>query len=67
MAKEYVYCAVDKNEEIIWVLGSSRKTRYFKITNYLAGAVKYHNRYHPDNPWRIVKFELVKVAEQTKF
>lgn len=60
---EYVYCAVDKNDDIQWVLGSSKKTRYFKTTRYLSGAVEYHNAYYNEDPWRIQKFQLVKVDE----
>lgn len=61
MKPEYVYCAINKNDEIMWVLGSSRRTRYFRTTQYLAGAVEYHNQYHPDDPWRIAMFQLVKM------
>ena len=43
---EYIYCAVNKNDNIQWVLGSSKKTRYFRTTHYLSNAVKYHNMYH---------------------
>lgn len=60
---EYVYCAVDKDDNIRWVLGSSRKTRYFRTTRYLNGAVEYHNAYHSEDPWRIQKFQLVKIDE----
>ena len=58
---EYIYCAVNVMNEIQWVIGSSRKTRYFKTDKYLANAVKIHNRYHSDDPWRIAKFKLVEV------
>ena len=47
---EYVYCAVDKNDDIQWVLGSSKKTRYFRTTRYLNNAVKYHNKYYNEDP-----------------
>ena len=43
---EYVYCAVNKNNDIQWVEGSSKKTRYFRTTRYLNNAVKYHNEYY---------------------
>jgi hypothetical protein len=60
---EYVYCAVDKNDNIQWVEGSSKKTRYFRTTRYLNNAVKYHNEYYNEDPWRIQKFQLVKVKD----
>ncbi len=58
---EYIYCAVNTKNEIQWVKGSSQKTRYFKTTKYLTNAVRYHNRYYPEDPWRISKFKLVEV------
>ena len=58
---EYVYCAVNTENEIQWVIGSSNKTRYFKTFKYLARAVAYHNQYHTDDQWRIAKFKLVEV------
>lgn len=60
---EYVYCAVDKNDNIQWVQGSSKKTRYFRTTYYLNNAVKYHNIYYNEDLWRIQKFKLVAVND----
>lgn len=56
---ESIYCAINQNNEIQWVLGSSKRTRYYKTDNYLKGAVAYHNKYHPNDPWRVAKFRLV--------
>ena len=55
---EFVYCAVDKNNNIQWVTGSSTKTRYFKTPTYLKKAVKYHNEHYPNDNWRVVGFLL---------
>lgn len=63
MVIEHIFCAVDCNDEVQWVLGSSKKTRYFKTDRYLKTAVEYHNNYHPDNPWRVVRFRLVEDNE----
>ena len=63
----FVYCAVDDDNIIQWVKGSSNKTMYFKTPTYLHKAVEYHNRYHQDDPWRVAKFFLREVkydAEQ---
>lgn len=60
---EYVYCAVDKNDNIRWVEGSSKKTRYFKTTHYLNNVVKYHNMCYKEDPWRVQKFQLVAVND----
>ena len=49
MIKETVYVAINKYDEIQWVRGSSRRTRYFKTDRYLKGAVEYHNEYHPED------------------
>lgn len=59
-ANEYIYCAVDENDQIVWVKGSSSKTRYFKTRHYLDKAVEYHNKYNPDDPWRIARFSLIE-------
>lgn len=60
---EYIYCAVNKNNDIQWVEGSSRKTRYFRTTRYLSNAVKYHNMYYKKDPWRVQKFQLMAVND----
>lgn len=64
MVTEYVYCAVNSNDEIVTVEGSSQKTRYYKTDTYLKRAIKYHNQYHPNDPWRIAKFLLVEVERE---
>lgn len=64
MKTKYVYCVVNQNDEIQWALGSSRRTRYFETTKYLTGAVEYHNEYHPDDQWRMVRFELTNPVEE---
>ena len=53
MIKEYIYVAVNQNDEIQWVKGSSSKTRYFRTDKYLKGAVECHNKYHPEDIWRV--------------
>ena len=58
---ENIYCAMNNQGEIQWVVGSSSKTRYFKTDRYLKTAVSYHNKYHPDDPWRVAKFRLLCV------
>lgn len=57
---EYIYCAVNEDNEIQWVIGSSSKTRYFRDTRYLKQAVEYHNRNHAQL-WHIQKYKLVAV------
>lgn len=59
---EHIYCAVNKDGEIQWVLGSSKKTRYFRTTRYLKEVVRYHNKYHADDPWRVQGFVLIEVG-----
>lgn len=61
---EYIYCAVNEQGEIQWVIGSSRRTRYFKTDKYLKGSVKYHNKVYPSDQWRIAKFQLVEVKQE---
>ena len=58
---EKICCAINNQDEIQWVAGSSSKTRYFKTDRYLKTAVSYHNKYHPDDPWRVAKFMLLCV------
>lgn len=60
---EYIFCAVDESGEIQWVFNSSKKTRYFRTDRYLKGAVEYHNEYHSDDPWHVVRFRLVEDNE----
>ena len=54
----YVFCAVNKHDEIVWVCGSQR-IRYFASDRYLQGAVEHHNEIKPNDPWRVVRFRLV--------
>lgn len=35
MIREYMYVAINHNDEIQWVKGSSSKTRYFRTDKYL--------------------------------
>lgn len=60
MIKENIYVAINRNDEIQWVQGSSKKTRYFKTDRYLKGAVEYHNRYHPDDIWKVRKCVILE-------
>lgn len=57
--KNYVYCAVNKNHEIVEMSGSSSKTTYFKTDRYLNKSVELHNKYNENNPLHVVKFQLV--------
>lgn len=61
MGNECIYCAVNADDEIQWVWGSSKKTRYFKTDRYVKQAVAYHNQYHPSDQWRVAKFKLTEV------
>ena len=56
--RESVYCAVDNDGQIKWMYGSSTKTMYFRTTKYLRGAVANHNKYHKNDPYHIIEFEL---------
>ena len=60
MIKENIYVAINRNDEIQWVQGSSKKTRYFKTDRYLKGAVEYHNKYHPDDIWKVRKCVILE-------
>lgn len=64
MIKENIYVAVNRNDEIQWVRGSSKKTRYFKTDRYLKGAVEYHNKYHPDDIWKVRKCVILEDEPQ---
>ena len=61
MIKENIFVAVNQNEEIQWVKGSSSKTRYFRTDKYLKGAVEYHNKYHPEDMWEVRKCVILEV------
>ena len=58
---EYVYCAVDSKNEIRAMKGSSTQTRYYKTDKHVQHAVKYYNKYNPEDKLRVGKFELVEV------
>lgn len=60
MIKETVYVAINKNDEIQWVEGSSSKTRWFRTNKYLTKAVEYHNRNYPDDKWKVRKCMIVE-------
>ena len=64
MIKENIYVAINRNDEIQWVQGSSKKTRYFKTDRYLKGAVEYHNKYHPDDIWKVRKCVILEDEPQ---
>lgn len=66
MIKENIYVAINKNDEIQWVKGSSAKTRYFRIDRYLKVAVKYHNKYHPEDIWKVRKCVIVEDMSQER-
>ena len=58
---ECVYCAVNSDNEIQWVDGSSSHTKFYLTDRHLKNAVDYHNKYNPCDIWRIAKFELKEV------
>ena len=60
---EYVYCVENKNQEIQWVRGSSRQTRYFKTYVNAKRAVETHNKRYPEDPWKVIAFRLVEVSD----
>ena len=60
MIKETVYVAINKNDEIQWVEGSSSKTRWFRTNKYLTKAVEYHNRNYSDDKWKVRKCMIVE-------
>ena len=60
MIKENINVAINRNDEIQWVQGSSKKTRYFKTDRYLKRAVEYHNKYHPDDIWKVRKCVILE-------
>lgn len=66
MSEEYIFCAVDSNDDIQTVMGSSKNTRYFKTDKYLNRAVGYHNKHHPDNLWRVRRFKLTPTLHEVE-
>ena len=60
MIRETIYVAINHNDEIQWVQGSSKKTRYFRTNKYVNKAVDYHNEYHPDDIWKVRKCLIVE-------
>ncbi len=64
MIKENIFVAINCNDEIQWVKGSSSKTRYFRIDKYLKSAVEYHNKYHPEDMWKVRKCVILEVDPQ---
>jgi hypothetical protein len=64
MIKEIVFVAINHDDEIQWVKGSSSKTRYFRTNKYLKGAVENHNKYHPEDIWKVRKCVILEVEPQ---
>ena len=62
MINETVYVAINKDDEVQWVHGSSAKTRYFRTSKYLARAIDYHNKCYPDDQWQMRLCRLEEVA-----
>ena len=60
MIKETIYVAINRIDEIQWVRGSSSKTRYFRTDKYLKKAVDYHNKYHPEDIWKVRKCVILE-------
>ena len=58
--RETIYVAINKNDEIQWVEGSSKKTRYFRTDKYVNKAVDYHNEYNPDDIWKVRRCLIVE-------
>lgn len=65
MIKENIYVAINYNDEIQWVRGSSSKTRYFKTDKYLKKAVEYHNKYNPDDKWKVRKCVILEADKES--
>jgi len=65
MIKESIYVAINHNDEIQWVIGSSSKTRYFRTDKYLKKAVDYHNKLHPEDIWKVRKCLIVEDIPET--
>lgn len=63
MIKENIYVAINHNDEIQWVTGSSSKTRYFRTDKYLKRAVKFHNTAHPEDIWKIRKCIILEDSD----
>ena len=60
---KYIYSAADKNNIIVEVKDSGRKAIYFKIDEYLKGAIERHNALYPEDEWHMVRFKLVEKPE----
>ena len=63
MIKENIYVAINHNDEIQWVTGSSSRTRYFRTDKYLKRAVKFHNIAHPEDKWKIRKCIILEDSD----
>lgn len=66
MIREYMYVAINHNDEIQWVKGSSSKTRYFRTDKYLKKAVESHNKYHPEDIWKVRKCVILESEPQAE-
>jgi hypothetical protein len=60
MIKENIFVAINHNDEIQWVKGSSSKTRYFRTDKYLKNAVEWHNKHYPGDMWKIRKCVILE-------
>lgn len=60
MIKENIFVAINHNDEIQWVKGSSSKTRYFRTDKYLKGAVESHNEHYPEDMWKVRKCVIIE-------
>ena len=63
MIDEVVYVAVNDKDEVQWIEGSSKKTKYFATDKHVSKGVEYHNKYYSNDIWRVVKCKLVEVKE----
>ena len=62
MIRETIYVAINKNDEIQWIEGSSKKTRYFRTDKYVNKAVDYHNKLYPEDIWKVRRCLIVEDA-----
>lgn len=63
MINENIYVAVNNKDEVQWVRGSSSKTKYFVTDIHVSKRVEYHNKYYPNDIWRVAKCKLIEVGE----
>lgn len=61
---DYIYCAVDKNNNIRWVPHGVDPAELFYFTEEgLSEDIEWHNKYHSNDLWRVGKFKLVEIKQ----